>query len=64
MKAVIKNAGPNSFVIALEPETAEDKEKIHEMALKLDRGHMINCRGFKYMKPDVEFYIQQMPRND
>lgn len=63
MKAKITHNN-GQFLLTLEPEFVDDKEALHDMSLALERPNMINCRGFGYMKPSVEFLIQPMPSRD
>lgn len=63
MKAVIDlNDGP--FIIRLVPETVEEGAVLQMLSRRMNRSHMINSRGFGYMTPDVEFYVQPMPQGD
>lgn len=63
MRATI-DQGTTQAEITLIPDTPEDAEALKIFAGMTVRPHMINCRGFDYMNPVVEFLVQPMPRGD
>jgi hypothetical protein len=63
MKAKI-TTGERYLLLALEPETEEERQAIGNMGSDLSRPHLISHRGFGYMRESVEFYVQPMPRGD
>lgn len=63
MKASLKLMNKD-FILALAPETSEERMFLEGFGRTLSRGHLINCRGFKYLSEEVEFLIQNQPRGD
>lgn len=63
MKAEI-NPGSKAFELKLTPETDEEKAILSKLAREMTRGYLITPRGFQYMKPGVEFYVQPRPSSD
>lgn len=64
MKAEIEQ-GERHATVKLTPEGDLDRKAIMEFAKWMNaRGHIINCRGFGYMDPTVEFLVQPTPTGD
>jgi hypothetical protein len=66
MKVKIIPCNGGQMIIQLAPESDEDKAELKAFAggVKQQSAMMINCRGFEYLKPEVEFLLQPMPRGD
>ena len=58
MRAKITVHAGKQFVLTLEPENPAEKKDLIEMSEALKRANIINCRGFKYLEPEVEFLVQ------
>jgi len=59
MKVEIERAGGDGFILRIsEPTTTQDETDLRDFGEALARAHIINCRGFGYMKEEVEFLIQ------
>jgi hypothetical protein len=66
VKAKIEFPGNRQAIITLSPESEEDQQAIKDLAVHAGPASpaMLNCRGFQYLKPEVEFLVQPMPRGD
>lgn len=62
MKAKIADNMPT--ILTLIPETDDERTQLVAYARRMARPCMISARGFLYMDPSVEFYIQPMPSGD
>lgn len=63
MKARVEFTGNRQAIITFSPEGDEDQQAIKDLAAHASPA-MLNCRGFQYLKSEVEFLVQPMPRGD
>lgn len=64
MKASLEPSG-TSWLLTLSPESDDDRLALMTAGSEMSpRPYMINCRGFRYLEPEVQFLIQPMPRGD
>ena len=65
MKAVLVEIdGGKSSLVRLLPEDKKEEEILKDFAKKHMGPHMIHCRGFQYLSPEIDFQIQPMPSLD
>jgi hypothetical protein len=63
MKAIIKPSG-GSYILTLVPENNDDRNDLRDFGSETMRAHIINCRGFVYLQPEVEFLVQPYTGDD
>lgn len=64
MKAEIETGTAHS-IVTLAPESESDKSALAAFMKTFEgRAMLINVRGVTYMQPEVQFYVQRMPRGD
>ena len=63
MKARLELKGGQT-IIYLSPEDDDEKSTLMVLAKETARVHIINCRGFQYLDPEVGFLVQPMPSSD
>ena len=63
MKAALEVASGYA-ILKLTPENESEKATVLELATMVARKSQIMHRGFQYLSPEVEFYIQPQGRGD
>jgi hypothetical protein len=54
----------NGAQLTLIPENPGDQEALQKFAtMTRQRAHTLTCRGFEYLKPEVDFVVSGPPRS-